>query len=108
MMQRVQTLEGHEALVVDEGDLLSAERQMKWWLAGIIGAILAAGLLVGISYATIVAKVDQNTVRIEEVRREGSLPLKEMQADLKVMAGQLRQNAARQQEIIDLIKRSHR
>lgn len=107
-MQTIRTIEGHEARVVDESDLLQAERQMKFWLVGIIGAILAAGLIVGRSYASIDERTTRNAERIEEIRAEGSIPLQVVKSDIAVIREQLRANTERQIEILDALSRMER
>ena len=107
-MQTVQTIEGHDARVVDEGDLLSAERTLKWWLVGLIGALLTGAVVVGITYADVRSQTQNNTDRIEEVRVEGSIPLRGVVADIAVIRAYLQANTERQIEILNKLDRMER
>lgn len=104
-METVRTLDGHEARVVTEGDMLSAERTMKKWLLGIIGSILLAGLFVGESYATLDSQTKANLKRIEEVRTEGSLPIRDIKSDVAVIKEQQRLNSEMLENISGRIDR---
>jgi hypothetical protein len=107
-MQTVTTIEGHDARVVDEGDLLAAERTLKWWLVGLIGAILTGALVVGFTYADGQSQLRVNTARIEEVRTEGSLPLRDLVSNIAVIRTQMQANTDRQIEILEQLERMER
>lgn len=87
-METVHTVAGGTARVVTETDLLEAERPIKWWLVGLLGAILATGVTIGASYGGVVRAQEVNAARIEELRTEGGAPVQELRTDIAVIKAQ--------------------
>lgn len=107
-MQTVQTVDGHEAQVVDQGDLLSLEREIRAWIMRIVWALLGAAVIVGASYADVRSQGSTNTRRIEELRVEGSLPVQVLKQDIAVIKAELAANAQRHADIMALLERIER
>lgn len=84
-MENVTTVTGGVARVVTESDLLEAERTMKWWLMGVVGAILISAFGVGVSYAGLVQSQQQNATRITELRTDGGPAVQQLKTDMAVM-----------------------
>lgn len=74
--------------MVTEGDMLEAERTMKWWLIGLIGANLTVGLTIGMAYAGVVRAQEMSDARIEELRTEGGVPVQALKTDIAVIKSQ--------------------
>lgn len=107
-MQTVTTVEGHEAQVVDQGDLLTMEREIRTVIMRIVWALLGASLIVGASYADVRSQGTSNARRIEEIRVEGSLPVQAVKQDIAVIKAELAANAERQAAIMQVLERLDR
>lgn len=84
-MENVETISGGVARVVTESDLLDAERTMRWWLMGVVGAILISAFSVGVSYAGLVQSQRDNATRIAELRADGGPAVQQLKTDMAVM-----------------------
>lgn len=108
VMQTVNTVEGHEAQVLDQGDLLTLEREIRSWIMRIVWALLGAAVIVGASYADVRSQATSNARRIEEIRVEGSLPVQLLKQDIAVIRAELAANADRQTAIMQVLERLER
>ena len=107
-MQVVHNIDGHEIKVMDHEDLLGVERYIRRWLLGIIGGLVLGAMGLGAGYSSLRNTIAANTLRIEEVRAEGSVPLNEVKRDIAVIRVQLEANAERQLEILGRLERMGR
>lgn len=107
-MQTVLTKDGHDARVVDEGDLLTMERDLRGWIVRMVWAVVTGAVLASIAYADVRSSVAANERRIEEIRVEGSVPVQILKQDIAVIKAELAANAQRQADMMALLERMER
>jgi hypothetical protein len=106
MTRTVKNVDGPDVELVTLKDLLASERALHRWVIGSFGVIVVTAVSLGVLYGKMVSDVSQIGRRVEEIRAEGSVPLKELREALAVIDERQKINSAHIAEIQTLLSQS--
>ena len=104
--------DGHEAKVVDQDDLLQAERYLRNWILGVMGGLIAAVIAATVMVITLQGNLAHLAESVKTLQEQGSDAVRQLQVDVAVIrtkqdasAAALEQNRIVLLDIMDLLNK---
>ena len=103
MTRTVKNVQGDDIEVVTLSDLLVSERALRKWVIGSFVTIVLTAASLGVLYGKMVSDISRIGARVEEIRKEGSVPVQELMTRLDVIDERQQVNTKRIAEITALL-----
>jgi len=103
MTRTVKNVQGNDIEVVTLSDLLVSERALRKWVIGSFVTIVLTAASLGVLYGKMVSDISRIGARVEEIRKEGSVPVQELMTRLDVIDERQQVNTKRIAEITALL-----
>jgi hypothetical protein len=106
MTRTVKNVEGHDIEVVTLTDLLVSERALRKWVIGSFVTIVLTAASLGVLYGRMVSDISQIGQRVEEIRKEGSVPVQDLHTQLGVIDERQKTNTANIEKMTALLMKN--